>query len=75
MRSGNRLATKLSYSDSHMKTTLAQADSRDTDKVGGGQPQIRNFKSLYLILDRLEIDWRFRAWWMCFIDHFNVLYF
>ena len=33
---GNRLAKKLSYSYSHVRTTLAQADTKDTDNVGGG---------------------------------------
>ena len=43
MRSGNHLAKKLSYSDSHVRTTLAQADTKDTDKVGGGQP-VNNYE-------------------------------
>ena len=52
---GNRLAKKLSYSDSHVKTTLAQADTRDTGKVGGGQPHNSNFESLCLIWTRPDI--------------------
>ena len=38
------LLKKLSYSDSHVKTTLAQAHTKDTDKMGGEQPS--NFRSL-----------------------------
>ena len=35
-----------------MKTTLAQANTRDTDRVGGGQPHNSNFESLCLIWTR-----------------------
>ena len=53
------------YLKEREKTTLAQADTRDTDKVGGGQPHNSNFESLCLIWTRpdhsnLEASWQSR---------------